>query len=53
MNNAEFFNQLVRSRCSVFPDQFEAGKKVDDAIIKEVLTKYDSTSPFILQMFAQ
>jgi nitroreductase len=32
------FNQLARSRRSVFPDQFEAGKKVDDAIIKEILT---------------
>ncbi|MEO8109903.1 MAG: nitroreductase [Ginsengibacter sp.] len=38
MNNAEFFNQLARSRRSTFPDQFEAGKKIDDAIIKEVLT---------------
>ena len=38
MNNVEFFNQLVRSRRSVFPDQFEAGKKVDDAIVKEILT---------------
>ena len=37
MNNAEFFNELARSRRSVFPDQFEAGKKVDDAIIKEIL----------------
>ena len=37
MNNAEFFNQLARSRRSVFPDQFEAGKKVDDTIIKEIL----------------
>ena len=38
MNNAEFFNQLARSRRSVFPDQFEAGKKIDDEIIKEILT---------------
>jgi len=38
MDNAEFFNQLARSRRSVFPDQFEAGKKIDDAIIKEILT---------------
>lgn len=34
----EEFNALVRSRRSVFPDQFEAGKKVDDAIVKEILT---------------
>lgn len=38
MNNAEFFNQLARSRRSVFPDQLDAGKKADDAIIKEILT---------------
>jgi nitroreductase len=38
MNNAGFFNQLARSRRSVFPDQLEAGKKVDDDIIKEILT---------------
>ena len=31
------FNQLARTRCSVFPDQLVAGKKVDDAIIKEIL----------------
>lgn len=37
MNNAEFFNQLARSRRSVFPDQLDAGKKVDDTIIKEIL----------------
>jgi nitroreductase len=38
MINAEYFNQLARHRRSVFPDQFDAGKKVDDAIIKEILT---------------
>jgi nitroreductase len=38
MNNAEYFNELARSRRSVFPDQFEAGKKIDDEIIKEILT---------------
>ncbi|HEY6504561.1 MAG TPA: nitroreductase [Chitinophagaceae bacterium] len=38
MNTADLFNQLARSRRSVFPDQLEAGKKVDDAIIKEILT---------------
>ncbi len=34
----QLFNNLCRNRRSVFPDQFEAGKKVDDAIIKEILT---------------
>ena len=32
------FNQLARKRRSTFPDQFEAGKKVEDAIIREILT---------------
>lgn len=34
----ELFNDLARRRRSVFPDQFEPGKKVDDTIIKEILT---------------
>jgi nitroreductase len=38
MSNADLFNQLARSRRSVFPDQLDAEKKVDDAIIKEILT---------------
>jgi nitroreductase len=37
MNNFELLNQLVRNRRSVFPDQLEAGKQIDDAIIKEIL----------------
>jgi nitroreductase len=35
--NPDLFNQLARNRRSVFPDQFDAGKKVDDAIIREIL----------------
>lgn len=35
--NPEVFNKLIRDRRSTFPDQFEAGKKVDDSIIKEIL----------------
>jgi nitroreductase len=38
MNTPELLNQIVRSRRSTFPDQFDACKKVDDAIIKEILT---------------
>ncbi len=34
---SEWFNQLARNRRSTFPDQFEPGKKVDDAVIKEIL----------------
>lgn len=30
-------NDLIKNRRSVFPDQFVAGKKVDDAIIKQIL----------------
>jgi nitroreductase len=33
----EAFNQLIKSRRSVFPKQFDAGKKVDDAIVQQLL----------------
>lgn len=33
----ELFNALARTRRSVFPDQFVQGKKVDDAIVREIL----------------
>ena len=33
----ELLNQLIKNRRSVFPDQFIAGKKVDDEIIKQIL----------------
>lgn len=36
--NPEELNAIIRRRRSVFPDQLEAGKKVDEAIIKEILT---------------
>lgn len=35
--NPDLFNTLARNRRSVFPDQFIAGKKIDDAIIKEIM----------------
>ena len=35
--NPEQLNELIRSRRSVFPDQFVPGKKIDDAIIQQVL----------------
>ena len=35
--NPHLFNELVRNRRSVFPDQFEPGKIVDNAIIHEIL----------------
>ena len=35
--NPDLFNELARNRRSVFPDQFEPGKKIDDEIIREIL----------------
>ncbi len=32
------FNELIKTRRSVFPDQYEAGKVVEDAIIEQILT---------------
>jgi len=36
--NAVSFNELARNRRSTFPDQFVAGKKVEDNIINEIIT---------------
>ena len=33
----ELLNELIKKRRSVFPDQFVAGKKVDDEIVKQIL----------------
>lgn len=35
--NIEEFNDLIRNRRSVFPKQFEPGRKIDDAIITQIL----------------
>lgn len=35
--SAEYFNELAHNRRSVFPDQFEAGKPVDEVIIMQIL----------------
>ena len=32
------FSELARNRRSTFPDQFDPGRKVEDEIIKEILT---------------
>lgn len=37
MINPDLFNKLVRNRRSVFPDQFEKEKKIDDEIINEIM----------------
>lgn len=36
--NPDNINHLIRNRRSVFPDQFDAGKPIPDAIIQEILT---------------
>jgi nitroreductase len=35
--NVEEINALIRNRRSVFPKQFDGEKKIDDAIVKEIL----------------
>lgn len=35
--NPEYFNSLVKARRSVFPDQFDPDRKVDDKIIQQIL----------------
>ncbi|MGZ8517437.1 MAG: nitroreductase family protein [Chitinophagaceae bacterium] len=37
MMSPDLFNKLARNRRSVFPDQFEPGKKVSDEIINEII----------------
>lgn len=37
MDTSQQFNELVKKRRSVFPAQFEAGKPIDNAIIKQIL----------------
>lgn len=51
------FNELVRSRRSVFPDQFVSGKKVDDEIVKHILVNatwapnHGQTEPWFFTVF--
>jgi nitroreductase len=53
----ETFNQLVRSRRSVFPAQFVPGKKVDDDVIMQILEnatwapKHGQTEPWHFVVF--
>ena len=35
--NVEEINDLIRNRRSIFPKQFEEGKKIDDAIVSQIL----------------
>jgi nitroreductase len=56
--NIEEINHLIRNRRSVFPNQFDAGKKVDDAIIEEILTNatwapnHAHTEPWFFKVFS-
>lgn len=58
MQTAQQFNELARSRRSVFPKQFVPGKQVDDAIIKEILTNatwapnHGQTEPWHFTVFS-
>jgi nitroreductase len=51
-------NNLIRTRRSVFPDQFDAGKKIDDDIIKEIVTNatwapnHGQTEPWHFTIFS-
>jgi len=55
--NIAAINHLIRNRRSVFPNQFIAGKKVDDAIIKEILINgtwapnHAQTEPWLFKVF--
>jgi nitroreductase len=58
MNNPQWFNDLARSRRSIFPDQFIPGKKADDSIIQEILTNatwapnHGQTEPWQFTVFS-
>jgi nitroreductase len=55
----DLFNQLARKRRSVFPDQFIAGKKVDDAIVEQILINatwapnHGQTEPWQFTVFTE
>lgn len=54
----DLFNGLARGRRSVFPDQFDTTRKVDDAIITEILTNaiwapnHGKTEPWQFTVFS-
>jgi nitroreductase len=59
MDSSTFFNQLVRSRRSIFPDQLDAGRRVDDDIVREILTNatwapnHGQTEPWQFTVFTK
>jgi len=56
--SAEAFNRLVRQRRSTFPDQFEPGRPIDDAIVWQLLENaswapnHKFTEPWHFTVFA-
>lgn len=54
----DVFNVLARGRRSVFPDQFDTSRKVDDSIITEILTNaiwapnHGKTEPWQFTVFS-
>lgn len=35
--NPDYFNKLVKARRSVFPDQFDTGRKIPDEIVRQIV----------------
>src|SRR5882757_9416219 len=58
MQSAEFFNELARSRRSVFPKQFVAGKPISNDIIEQILINatwapnHGQTEPGLFTVFS-
>lgn len=56
--NAEEINDLIRSRRSVFPRQFDTERKVDDAVVQQILENatwapsHGNTEPWRFVVFA-
>jgi nitroreductase len=56
--NVEEINHLIQNRRSVFPDQFDAGRKVDNAIIEQIVTNatwapnHGKTEPWQFTVFS-
>ena len=55
--DVQYFNERIKNRRSVFPQQFVPGKKVDDEIVKQVMINatwapnHGSTEPWLFTVF--
>ena len=53
----DYFNQLARSRRSVFPQQFDTARKVEDAVVEQILINatwapnHGQTEPWFFKVF--